>query len=108
LDLDVFTKNATSLLNHQDSEICTFVERQFLKTLEGGCTAPIGALATIENETIYFKGALFSLDGTQKLIIEETIEKQSYFDFGKHCAQKILNNGGIALMESIKKSLSKN
>ena len=108
LDLDIFTKNATSLLNHQDSEICTFVERQFLKTLEGGCTAPIGALATIENETIYFKGALFSLDGTLKLIIEETIEKQSYFDFGKHCAQKILNNGGIALMESIKKSLSKN
>lgn len=108
LNDDMFAKNATLLLNHQNSEICTFVERQFLKTLEGGCTAPIGALATIENETILLKGALFSLDGTQKLYVEKTTEKHSYQDFGLQCANEILNKGGFSLMESIKKSLNKN
>lgn len=106
-ELDLFTKNVTSLLNHEPSEICTFVERQFLKTLEGGCTAPIGALAIVIDNLLHFKGALFSLDGTHKLEVEETISKQFYHDFGKQCALKILNNGGKALMETIQRSLKK-
>jgi hydroxymethylbilane synthase len=32
-----------SHLNDIETEIATYIERQFLKTLEGGCTAPIGA-----------------------------------------------------------------
>ena len=108
LEHDDFTKKAVSILNDRASEICTFVERQFLKTLEGGCTAPIGALATLQNEKIHLKGALFSLDGTQKIEVDESIELQSYQDFGTNCAKKILHNGGMALMESIKKSLLKN
>jgi hydroxymethylbilane synthase len=44
-------------------QIATYIERQFLKTLEGGCTAPIGALARYneEEDTIHFQGVLFSL-----------------------------------------------
>jgi len=34
-------------INHQETEICTKIERDFLNKLEGGCTAPIGALAFI-------------------------------------------------------------
>jgi hydroxymethylbilane synthase len=28
-------------LNDIETEIVTYIERQFLKTLEGGCTAPL-------------------------------------------------------------------
>ena len=31
-------------INHEETEICTTIERQFLNLLEGGCSAPIGAL----------------------------------------------------------------
>ena len=43
---DNYTIDAVSQLNHIETEICTHIERQFLRTLEGGCTAPIGAIAT--------------------------------------------------------------
>ena len=49
---DDFTLDAVSQLNDIETEICTYIERQFLKTLEGGCTAPIGAFATY-NEKRY-------------------------------------------------------
>src|SRR5690606_24963562 len=45
-------------LNHEETEICTTIERTFLNKLEGGCSAPIGALAFIKNDEIHFKGVL--------------------------------------------------
>jgi hydroxymethylbilane synthase len=50
---DNFTLDAFHL-NDIETEIATYIERQFLKTLEGGCTAPIGALARYNEEKIQF------------------------------------------------------
>jgi hydroxymethylbilane synthase len=36
-----FVCSMLSHLNDIETEIVTYIERQFLKTLEGGCTAPI-------------------------------------------------------------------
>ena len=45
LENDTFCQEATSKINNSEAAICTHIERSFLKKLEGGCTAPIGALA---------------------------------------------------------------
>jgi hydroxymethylbilane synthase len=106
---DEFTLDALSQLNHIETEICTYIERQFLKTLEGGCTAPIGAI-TIYNEkedTIDFKGVLLSIDGKQKLEIEKVVDISEWKKLGFNAAQEILNNGGTELMTEIKKKLKK-
>ncbi|MEY4038176.1 MAG: hypothetical protein RIR67_486, partial [Bacteroidota bacterium] len=93
---DEFTKDAVSQLNDIETEICTYIERQFLKTLEGGCTAPIGALARYDEEkdTIEFKGVLFSIDGKQKIEIEKSVDISEWKKLGFHSAQEILNTGG--------------
>ncbi len=106
---DDFILDAISQLNHIETEICTYIERQFLKTLEGGCTAPIGALATyceLDN-TFIFKGVLLSIDGKEKLSIEKTVAIEEWKKLGFHCANEILENGGKELMKTIKKSLKK-
>lgn len=108
MENDDFTKEATSKLNHKTSEISTYVERDFLRTLEGGCSAPIGAYAEIRNNQLIFKGCLFSLDGKTKFEIERNInisDKTEFIDFGKFCAQEILENGGTELMLSIKNEM---
>jgi hydroxymethylbilane synthase len=104
---DEFTKDAVSQLNDIETEICTYIERQFLKTLEGGCTAPIGALAQYDEEkdTIEFKGVLFSVDGKQKIAIEKSVDISEWKKLGFHSAQEILNTGGAELMTEIKKQL---
>lgn len=107
MENDSFSRGALEQLNHKETEICTFVERQFLKTLEGGCTAPIGALAEIIDGSITLKGVLFSLDGKHKLEIENSVKIDLYQNFGELCATEILNNGGSELMFAIKQELSK-
>ncbi len=107
MEKDDFCVEAVAKLNHKESEICTYIERQFLKVLEGGCTAPIGALAKINNGEIHFIGNLFSLDGKEKLEIEKTISLEQWTDLGKNCALEILENGGTALMKTIKDTLKK-
>ncbi|WP_340076381.1 hydroxymethylbilane synthase [Leptobacterium sp. I13] len=102
---DVFSRSVLTELNHEETEMCTYIERQFLRELEGGCTAPIGAIAKIENGQIHFKGILLSIDGKQRLIKETVVEIASYKDIGKQCAQKVLESGGKELMKTIKGQL---
>ncbi len=106
---DNFILDALSQLNHIETEICTYIERQFLKTLEGGCTAPIGAIATYNEieDTINFKGVLLSIDGKQKLEIEKVVAISEWKKLGFNAAQEILNNGGTEVMIEIKKILKK-
>jgi hydroxymethylbilane synthase len=107
MENDNFTIDAVSQLNDIETEICTYIERQFLRTLEGGCTAPIGALAKYDqvNDTITFEGNLLLLDGKQKLEIKKKVPIEDWKKLGYHSAQEILNNGGKELMAEIKKAL---
>ena len=84
MENDAFTIDAVSQLNDIETEICTYIERQFLKTLEGGCTAPIGALAKYneEEDTIDFKGVLLSIDGKQKLEIDKKVDISEWKKLG--------------------------
>ena len=109
MENDNFTIDAVSQLNDIETEICTHIERQFLKTLEGGCTAPIGALAKYneEEDTIDFKGVLLSIDGKQKLEIDKKVDISEWKKLGFNSAQEILENGGTALMAKIKSELKK-
>ena len=104
---DEFCREAISELNDIETEVCTHIERQFLKTLEGGCTAPIGALAVFLEDEIVFKGVLFSIDGKQKIEIEKTVPLQEWKKLGFTAAQEVLVNGGVELMTKIKNNLKK-
>jgi hydroxymethylbilane synthase len=53
-------------LNDIETEIVTYIERQFLKTLEGGCTAPIGALARYNERKIRFIFKVFCFRLTER------------------------------------------
>ena len=106
---DEFTKEAVAQLNHIETEICTHIERQFLKTLEGGCTAPIGALAKYneKDDTIEFKGVLFSIDGKEKMGVDKIVPIEQWKKLGFESAKEILENGGAVLMKTIKETLKK-
>ena len=106
---DDFTKEAVAELNHIETEICTHIERQFLKTLEGGCTAPIGALATYNenDDVIEFRGVLFSIDGKEKIEIDKSVLVEQWKKLGYESAHEILQNGGTLLMKKIKETLKK-
>lgn len=109
MENDPFSQEAVSELNDIETEICTYIERQFLKTLEGGCTAPIGALSKFieQDDTIEFNGVLLSIDGKQKLEINKKVAISEWKKLGYNLAKEILDNGGTELMAEIKLQLKK-
>lgn len=108
MENDAYCLEALAQLNDTATEVATHIERQFLRRLEGGCTAPIGALATYIDDEIRFEGVLLSIDGKQRLHIEKVIPVNGdYANLGTACADEILQNGGAELMEQIRTQLKK-
>lgn len=54
-------------LNHEDTLLRCIAERTFLAKLEGGCSAPIGVSSKITKDSIILEGAVFNLEGTQRI-----------------------------------------
>ena len=93
-------------INHFPTQICVDIERSFLNTLEGGCTAPIGAFAEMNDKNeIRFQGRLCSLDGKNCIETDEIFLWEEGQNFGKNLAEKLLENGGRELMAEIKTQL---
>jgi hydroxymethylbilane synthase len=103
IENDLFSREIIQQLNHKNTDICTKIERDFLKTLEGGCSAPIGALAIINQETIQFTGNVFSLNGKEKITITKNCNLKEFENFGKKCAIELLEMGANKIMETINK-----
>ena len=88
-------------INDEKTEICTSIERKFLRILEGGCSAPIGALAFYRDkeDDICFKGILLSRDGTRKIEVEKIEPFGKHHDIANFCAHYILDKGGNSLVD---------
>ncbi|MBJ6367528.1 hydroxymethylbilane synthase [Snuella sedimenti] len=104
LEEDEETRTACHELNHEETEICTTIEREFLNKLEGGCTAPIGALAKIKDDEITFKGVLLSTDGSKRIDVTRAEKLGKHHDIATFCANYIIDRGGKRLMDDIKHS----
>ena len=102
---DVKTKAILQKINHKTTQICVEIERNFLRTLEGGCTAPIGAIAVFEENKIKFSGRLNSLDGSKTINVVEEFDYDDSENYGKKFAEFVLENGGKEMMEEIKKQI---
>lgn len=101
LEDDDYSRKACAELNHKDTEICTTLERKFLNILEGGCTAPIGALANIKDNNVSLKGILLSVDGKKKIEVEFTSKLGMHENLAEACAERIFSRGGKLLMSEI-------
>ncbi|MEN8703493.1 MAG: hydroxymethylbilane synthase [Polaribacter sp.] len=100
LEKDQFVIDACEQLNHYETKVCVGVEREFLRLLEGGCTAPIGALAYVDEKTqeINFKGILLKRDGSKKITVSKTAKLGSHRYLAKDCADFVINRGGKELI----------
>lgn len=107
LEEDQETLEILKEINHEETEICTQIEREFLNRLEGGCTAPIGALCYIKDEELHFEGVLLSPNGTKKITVERVKKLGEHSDLAEWCANYVIEKGGKRLMDSIKVSTKK-
>ncbi len=99
---DAFCRAACAPLHHALTALCTHIERDFLRTLLGGCTTPISAYAYIKDERLFFSGELSSLDGQTFLESAKQLPADEAADIGRIAAQEILARGGDKIVAAIK------
>jgi len=99
---DEFAVEACNYFNHSATALCTKIERDFLRTLLGGCSTPISALAQIDKDTLIFKGNMLSVDGKEKVDIEKIIPLNEVTDLGKTAAEYLLQHGGEKIAAGIR------
>jgi hydroxymethylbilane synthase len=98
---DEYCLNACKNFDDCNTALCTKIERDFLRTLLGGCSTPISALAEVENNKIHFKGNILSVDGKDKLEIALTEDAFESADLGVRAAMKIIDDGGDKIIKGI-------
>ena len=96
-----------SPLNHKETYQCIKQEREFLKYLEGGCTAPIGAYAKIQNQKLILEGIVSTFDGRTSIYKKITSDLDSSSNLGIELAKVILKNGGKEVLSTIKQNENK-
>jgi hydroxymethylbilane synthase len=92
--------NACKALNDNETVLCTKIERDFLKTLLGGCSTPISALAQVIEGHIYFNGNVLSTDGKEKIEIEKNIPLKEISNWGVILANEILKKGADKIINA--------
>lgn len=103
LEHDEETRAICAEINHEETEISTGIEREFLNRLEGGCTAPIGALAYIKDDEVNFKGILLSTDGTKKIEVSKVVPLGNHYNLAEFCADYIIGKGGKTLIDQLER-----
>ncbi len=92
--------------NHGPTAQRIRAERAFLRQLEGGCSIPAFALATLNGQTVTVTGGLVSLDG--QTMLRHTAQRPATQpeQAGQQLAQQVLANGGQQLLTKIRATLN--
>lgn len=93
---------ATQTFNDSATAMEVKVERDFLKTLMGGCSTPVSALARVGVDSIQFKGSICSLDGTTLIEHEAIFPRDQADEAGTIAGKAVLAKGGQAIVQQIR------
>ena len=99
---DIVTAEKIAPINHEPTAITTTVERDFLRLMDGGCVAPIGAIAKIIGDTINFEIAVHNTDGTEKVQFHLDTPLQHYSTLGGQAYKDAAAQGAVAIIQQLK------
>ena len=75
-------------------------EREIVRVLEGGCKVPIGALARANSSRIRIIGAIFSIDGKDRVLAERSGPVDRRQVLAREIADELVANGAKRIEET--------
>jgi hydroxymethylbilane synthase len=87
-------------LNHGPTERSVLAERAMLRTLEGGCRVPVGAISAVRGTVVGLRGVVVSPDGA--LAYGGEAEGEEPEEVGERLALDLLEQGAAAVLEEIR------
>jgi hydroxymethylbilane synthase len=88
-------------MHHEETALTVRAEREFLKTLGGGCQVPIAGNARLMGERIVLDGMVAELDGTR--IVRDWMSggKEDPETIGRSLAERLLASGADRILAKI-------
>ena len=87
-------------LNHSPTERAVQAERNMLRTLEGGCRVPVGALAVARDDDVRLRGIVASPDGA--LVYRGDAMGSDPDEVGERLAQDLLKQGAEVVLGEVR------
>lgn len=88
-------------LEDEQTRIRVTAERAMNLTLQGGCQVPIGSFALLDNDQLYLRGLVASVDGKQVIRKEITGHKEDAEQLGITLGEELLNSGAKEILAAI-------
>lgn len=92
-------------LDHPDTRACVDAERALLARLEGGCSAPVGALADVSEGAepgdgleLFLRGVVVAVDGSDAVRLSATGTPDDAVAVGRRLADELLELGADTLL----------
>lgn len=98
---DEFTAQAISALRDQSAHYCVGAERALNARLDGGCQVPIAGHAIIDNDELYMRALVSSIDGRRVIRHEERAPLEQFEQLGLQVAEALLANGAGEILDEI-------
>lgn len=95
---DSVLREVLGRLTHAETQAAVLAERAFLRTLQGGCQAPIGAHAVLFGEYLQLQGVVAAADGSRVIrrVMEGPMAKPE--ELGVALAQELIALGAQDLL----------
>ena len=98
------------VLTHKSTYLSCMAERSLMRTLEGGCSVPIGVETEFlkDGTTLLMRASVSSVDGVAHVAVEDAVESVTDLKeaeaFGVKMAKQLLDGGAGVILESIVRS----
>lgn len=96
---DADTLHMVTPLNHETTWQSVAAERAFLRSLGGGCRAPIAALGTVENGVLHLSGIVSDPQGNKIIRAHTSDDVLRSEEIGQDLASRMLEMGAASLIE---------
>jgi hydroxymethylbilane synthase len=99
---DAATAAWAQRLDHAPTHLATAAERALLSTLEGGCQVPVGALATLDGDTLELRASVVSLDGRRHVAGSRRGAVNRPAELGRALADELIVAGAAGILAEIR------
>ncbi len=96
-----FADEIVQSIHDEKTFLAVSAERSFLRTLEGGCQVPIGALAELKPNGLYLSGMVGSVDGKFQYKKKIRGSKEEPEETGRILANLLLDAGAKKILDEI-------
>lgn len=100
---DTATSDICRGFHHEETALCTRIERDYLRRLNGGCSAPIGAYAKVEDGILKLHTIVMDPDAEIKIEVKLEKDVMLAHNIGVEAAEYALERGAKDIIDKLPK-----